>query len=134
MEIADTGFLRNASKLPMTGVDGKAKNLARLRDGFGGIGDGRASASPCGRRTAVSRRRRGTTRPAATIRMNFSAPRWPAHRARGFEDSVWAAGWQAGERRTTNRSPMTELALKLGREIATPAELGSLAARSARAA
>ncbi len=139
MEIADTGFLQNAKKLADDGAfDGKAKNFwLDYVMGFGGM-----PATPRqlihmveeGQRLFPQAPWETNATGRDQFRMNILGAAMGCDIVRvGFEDSVWLPDGRQAKNNYEQVDAMAELALKLGREIATPAEAWEMLGGSQRA-
>jgi len=139
MEIADTGFLQNAKKLADDGAfDGKANNFwLDYVMGFGGM-----PATPRqlihmveeGQRLFPQAPWETNATGRDQFRMNILGAAMGCDIVRvGFEDSVWLPDGKQAKNNYEQVAAMTDLALKLGREIATPAEAWEMLGGSQRA-
>jgi 3-keto-5-aminohexanoate cleavage enzyme len=139
MEIADTGFLQNAAKLAADGVfDGKANNFwLDYVMGFGGM-----PATPRqlvhmveeGHRIFPQAKWETNATGRDQFPMNILGASMGCDIVRvGFEDSVWLPNGKQAKNNYEQVEAMAELCLKLGREIATPAEAWDILGGSQRA-
>lgn len=140
MEIADTGFLQNARRLADDGVfDGNAKNFwLDYVMGFGGMP---ATARQLmfmaeeGHRLFPQAKWETNATGRDQFPMNILGAAMGCDIVRvGFEDSVWLPDGKQAKNNFEQVEAMADLAVKLGRDIATPAEAWEILGGSQRVA